>query len=153
MCNIEFMIGGRLTVPNLWDKTPEAPSPELNPLTNPVLEQNLGRWAKVYFSTPPAKREQAVSNLARGNQAGIGRRRSTPVVPILQPIRNSSVRFAPLANITIRPVTSSAAVAGKLSIRHSLLRTEHRATTGAPERLRQTPRTMCSGCASRRSAA
>jgi hypothetical protein len=51
-------------VPNLWDKTPEAPSPsELNPLTNPVLEQNLGRWAKVYFSNPPAKRDQAVSNL------------------------------------------------------------------------------------------
>ena len=50
-------------MPNLWDKTPGAPSPELNPLTNPVLEQNLGRWAKVYFSNPPAKREQAVSNL------------------------------------------------------------------------------------------
>ncbi len=50
-------------MPNLWDRTPEAPSPELNPLTNPVLEQNLGRWAKVYFSTPPAKREQAVNNL------------------------------------------------------------------------------------------
>jgi|SRR5450755_70346 TPR repeat protein len=52
-----------MTVPNLWDKTPEAPSPELNPLTNPVLEQNLGRWAKVYFGNPPAKREQAVNNL------------------------------------------------------------------------------------------
>jgi hypothetical protein len=53
-----------MTLPNLWDKTPEAPSPsELNPLTNPVLEQHLGRWAKVYFGTPPAKREQAVSNL------------------------------------------------------------------------------------------
>lgn len=51
-------------MPNLWDKTPEAPSPsELNPLTNPLLEQHLGRWAKVYFGTPPAKREQAVSNL------------------------------------------------------------------------------------------
>jgi ribosomal protein L40E len=53
-----------VTLPNLWDKTPEAPSSsELNPLTNPVLEQHLGRWAKVYFGTPPAKREQAVSNL------------------------------------------------------------------------------------------
>jgi hypothetical protein len=59
-------------VPNLWDKTPEAPSPELNPLTNPVLEQNLGRWAKVYFSTPPAKREQAVNNLLEeiGRESG-----------------------------------------------------------------------------------
>src|SRR5271166_3621872 len=53
-----------MTVPNLRDKTPEATSPsELNPLTNPILEQNLGRWAKVYFSNPPAKREQAVNNL------------------------------------------------------------------------------------------
>lgn len=50
-------------MPNLRNKTPEAPSPELNPLTNPILEKNLGRWAKVYFSTPPAHREQAVSNL------------------------------------------------------------------------------------------
>lgn len=51
-------------MPNLWDKTPEAPSPsELNPLTNPLLEQHLGRWARVYFGTPPAKREQAVSHL------------------------------------------------------------------------------------------
>jgi hypothetical protein len=53
-----------MLVPNLRDKTPEAPFPsELNPLTNPVLEQNLGRWAKVYFNNPPAKREQAVNNL------------------------------------------------------------------------------------------
>src|ERR1700730_12982993 len=52
-----------MTVPNLWDKTTEVQSADLNPLTNPVLEQNLGRWAKVYFSNPPAKREQAVSHL------------------------------------------------------------------------------------------
>jgi hypothetical protein len=50
-------------VSNVWDKTPPAPPPELNPLTNPLLERNLGRWAKVYFSTPPAKREQAVNHL------------------------------------------------------------------------------------------
>lgn len=51
-------------MPNLWDKMPDGPpQAELNPLTNPTLEQNLGRWAKIYFSTPPAKRERAVSNL------------------------------------------------------------------------------------------
>jgi hypothetical protein len=51
-------------VPNLWDKLPEAPpAAELNPLTNPLLERNLRRWANVYFGNPPAKREQAVSNL------------------------------------------------------------------------------------------
>jgi ribosomal protein L40E len=53
-----------MNVANPWDKVQEAPSPsELNPLTNPILEQNLGRWAKVYFSNPPARREKAVSNL------------------------------------------------------------------------------------------
>jgi hypothetical protein len=51
-------------VSNLWDKLPEAPpAAELNPLTNPLLERNLRRWANVYFGNPPAKREQAVSNL------------------------------------------------------------------------------------------
>jgi hypothetical protein len=51
-------------VPNLWDNRPKGPpEADLNPLTNPVLERNLSRWAKVYFSHPPGKREQAVSKL------------------------------------------------------------------------------------------
>lgn len=51
-------------MPNLWDKTANAlPRSELNPLTNPTLERNLSRWARVYFSSPPGKREQAVSKL------------------------------------------------------------------------------------------
>ena len=51
-------------MPNLWDKTANAlPQSELNPLTNPTLERNLGRWAQVYFSSPPGRREQAVSKL------------------------------------------------------------------------------------------
>jgi hypothetical protein len=41
------------------------PSPELNPLTNPVLGRNMGRWAEVYFTSPPEKREQAVQELLR----------------------------------------------------------------------------------------
>ncbi len=36
---------------------------ELNPLLNPLLERNLGRWAQVYFTTPREKREQAVREL------------------------------------------------------------------------------------------
>ncbi len=41
-----------------------ATSPEeLNPLLNPLLEQNLGRWAQVYFTTPPQARDQAVREL------------------------------------------------------------------------------------------
>ena len=39
------------------------PQSELNPLTNPILERNLVRWAQVYFSSPPGKREQAVNKL------------------------------------------------------------------------------------------
>lgn len=41
------------------------PSPELNPLTNSVLGRHMGRWAEVYFTSPPEKREQAVQELLR----------------------------------------------------------------------------------------
>jgi len=41
------------------------PAPELNPLLNPVLGQHMGRWAEVYFTAPPEKREQAVLELLR----------------------------------------------------------------------------------------
>ena len=47
---------------------------DLNPLLNPVLEENLGRWAQVYFTNPPEKRERAVLDLLRElenrNEAG-----------------------------------------------------------------------------------
>jgi hypothetical protein len=39
------------------------PDPELNPLLNPLLSANMGRWAEVYFTAPPDKREQAVAEL------------------------------------------------------------------------------------------
>jgi len=41
------------------------PRPELNPLLNPVLAAHMGRWAEVYFTNPPEKREQAVVELLR----------------------------------------------------------------------------------------
>src|SRR5216684_3706249 len=41
------------------------PDPELNPLLNPVLSAHMGRWAEVYFTSPPEKREQAVAELIR----------------------------------------------------------------------------------------
>jgi hypothetical protein len=41
------------------------PDPELNPLLNPLLAAHMGRWAEVYFTNPPEKREQAVSELLR----------------------------------------------------------------------------------------
>ena len=41
------------------------PQPDLNPLINPVLAKNIGRWAEVYFTNPPEKRECAVQELVR----------------------------------------------------------------------------------------
>jgi hypothetical protein len=41
------------------------PDPELNPLLNPLLAAHMGRWAEVYFTNPPEKREQAVTELLR----------------------------------------------------------------------------------------
>ncbi len=39
------------------------PPPELNPLLNPILGENMSRWAEVYFTNPPERREQAVLEL------------------------------------------------------------------------------------------
>jgi hypothetical protein len=41
------------------------PEQELNPLLNPLLAAHMGRWAEVYFTSPPEKRAQAVSDLVR----------------------------------------------------------------------------------------
>lgn len=46
------------------------PSPELNPLINPVLGAHMGRWAEVYFTSPPEKRDEAVLELLRELQGG-----------------------------------------------------------------------------------
>jgi hypothetical protein len=39
--------------------------PALNPLLNPLLASHLGRWAEVYFTSPPELRAHAVANLIR----------------------------------------------------------------------------------------
>ncbi len=39
------------------------PAPELNPLSNPLLAENLRRWAEVYFNNPPEQRDRAVLKL------------------------------------------------------------------------------------------
>lgn len=46
------------------------PRPELNPLLNPTLAEHMGRWAEVYFTSPPEKREEAVLELLRELEAG-----------------------------------------------------------------------------------
>src|SRR5262249_19063960 len=38
---------------------------ELNPLSNRLLAEHLRLWAEVYFSNPPERREQAISELLR----------------------------------------------------------------------------------------
>jgi hypothetical protein len=45
------------------ESTDILPRPELNPLLNPILSENMGRWAEVYFTSPPEKREEAVIEL------------------------------------------------------------------------------------------
>jgi len=39
------------------------PQIDLNPLANPLLSQHMGRWAEVYFTNPPEKRDEAVLQL------------------------------------------------------------------------------------------
>jgi hypothetical protein len=43
----------------------EIRQPESNPLLNPLLAANMGRWAEVYFTNPPEKRDQAIRQLLR----------------------------------------------------------------------------------------
>jgi hypothetical protein len=50
------------------------PPPELNPLLNPLLGQHMGRWAEVYFTSPPEKREQAVLELLHELEAADAQR-------------------------------------------------------------------------------
>jgi hypothetical protein len=55
---------------NASDPSDQASRSELNPLQNPTLGKNLGRWAQVYFTNPPEKREQAVVELLRELEKG-----------------------------------------------------------------------------------
>ena len=103
-------------MPNLQDKLSEPPFPsELNPLTNPALERNLGRWAQVYFSNPPAKRQQAVSNLLEEIHRETGAEpRGEGRSPLFCPRRkNSRALFVLPASTRIRPATSFAAGAAR----------------------------------------
>src|SRR5438046_8354867 len=74
---------------------PSLPRPELNPLTNPVLGRNLGRWAQVYFTSPPERREEAVGELLRELQ------REGPGEPIApQPHEVREVKSKPVEGST-----------------------------------------------------
>jgi hypothetical protein len=63
-----------MPVPDPKEKSDEEalPDPELNPLLNPLLAAHMGRWAEVYFTTPPERRGEAVAELLRELEASSG---------------------------------------------------------------------------------
>ncbi|HVO79170.1 MAG TPA: hypothetical protein VMT28_00485 [Terriglobales bacterium] len=64
-----------------WDEGPDSPDrlpdEESNPLSNPALKEHLDRWAEVYFTTPPEKRDQAMRELLQELQAAVSARGNT----------------------------------------------------------------------------
>jgi len=73
------MSAQRSESPGLPEKESGAqiPNPDLNPMVNATLSRNLGKWAEVYYTSPPEKREQAVVDLLRELQgAGDGNGKS-----------------------------------------------------------------------------
>ncbi len=65
------------------DRPKTLPPPELDPTLNPVLGQNMGRWAEVYFTSAPDKREEAVLELLRTLEAENGAGAEGQVAPPL----------------------------------------------------------------------
>jgi hypothetical protein len=54
---------------------------EMNPLVNPLLAENMGRWAEVYFKSPPESREQAVRELLQQLEAENAQRGNASTSP------------------------------------------------------------------------
>lgn len=77
------------------------PTPELNPLLNPILNKNLGRWAEVYFTTPPERRDEAVLHLLRELE-------SEPETTENRPRRPAQIRVESPASLPHSRVTSVA---------------------------------------------
>jgi hypothetical protein len=84
------------------------PSPELNPLLNPLLGQNMGRWAEVYFTSPPEKREQAVLELLRELQGENPQHEVTNAAPASSDLERSAAQPA----IAAAPSFAEAQLAG-----------------------------------------
>jgi hypothetical protein len=81
-------VRGERALSEPWEKGQkplELPNPELNPLQNPTLGKNLGRWAQVYFTSPPEKREQAVVDLLRELES-----ETDPRAPRLEQVAHTS---------------------------------------------------------------
>jgi hypothetical protein len=67
------------------------PESELNPLLNPLLAAHMGRWAEVYFTSPPEKRAQAISNLLRELKGGTSMEAASARPIVAQPIVDKTV--------------------------------------------------------------
>jgi hypothetical protein len=63
------------------DQSKTLPALEVNPLVNPLLAENMGRWAEVYFKSPPENREQAVRELLQQLEAENAQRGNDPTAP------------------------------------------------------------------------
>lgn len=81
------------------DASNPLPTPDLNPLVNPVLGQHMGRWAEVYFTSPPEKREQAVLDLLRELEASNSAREEDITPPPL-----TAEEQVPEPPLPIRPI-------------------------------------------------
>ena len=80
------------------------PAPELNPLVNPVLGQHMGRWAEVYFTNPPEKREKAVLELLRELEGTNTQREDAAVAtPTSVPEQASEPVVSPTSQIAVVP--------------------------------------------------
>ncbi len=92
-----FLWGNKRVGPgnNNSNRNSTLPSPELNPLLNPVLGAHMGRWAEVYFTSPPEKREEAVLELLRelqGETPATGQTQDNPVAqPPETPVRQPKI--------------------------------------------------------------
>ena len=99
-----------LEAEEMESSAPGLPRADLNPLTNPLLAENMGRWAQVYFTSPPDQREHAVEKLLQELKTDSGskkplssktaRRIESPAVPI--PASTPEIEFPEL------PILSSA---------------------------------------------
>jgi hypothetical protein len=89
-----------------FDGSSTLPPPDLNPLLNPLLGQNMARWAEVYFATAPEKREQAVLDLLRELQAEILASKVAPPAPVSeqpsQPVEEPAARIAERRTMLVR---------------------------------------------------
>jgi hypothetical protein len=76
------------------------PEPELNPLLNPLLAAHMGRWAEAYFTCPPEKRAQAISNLLR-ELKGRTSMEAASARPVVKPVLDKTIVAQPIVDKTV----------------------------------------------------